>query len=368
VVTRSPDFPLVPRPGPRPAPAATSPPEPGRPGAGDESESTGTVLVAGAANLALAAAKAVAGVVSGSSALLAEAAHSLADTLNEVFLLTALRRSDRPPDRRHHFGYGKERYFWALLAAVGIFVLGGGFAIRQGLEKILSDEAEAGGFLLAYAVLAVAFVTEGVSWLKAVRQLRREAGARRRDPVEHVVTSADPTVKTVAFEDSAALVGVVLAAAGIGLHQATGSALWDGLASVAIGVLLIGVAYALGRDNMARLVGTSAGREVHTALVREIESFPEVDHVVELLTMRLGPEELIAAARVDLADGIDGDEVEQVSDAIDRRLRERVPQARHVFLDPTAREEPGDDDSRASGPHASGAEQVADADTRPGDG
>ncbi|MGH8869778.1 MAG: cation diffusion facilitator family transporter [Actinomycetes bacterium] len=317
--------------------------EPGEEG-GRRSESAGTVLIAGGANLVLAVAKAVAGVMSGSSALLAESAHSLADTMNELFLLTALRRSERPADHRHHFGYGKERYFWALLAAVGIFVLGGGFAIRQGVEAILDGSGAPGGFLVAYVVLGVAFVAEGASLLKAIRQIRREAAAGRRGPVEHVVTTPDPTVKTVAFEDSAALAGVVLATAGVGLHQLTGSAVWDGAASVAIGVLLIGVAYVLGRDNMARLVGTSAGPEVHEAIRQEIESFDEVDRVVELLTMRLGPDEVIAAAKVDLADGIDGDDVEQVSDEIDRRLAERVPQAKHVFLDPTARNEPGDDE------------------------
>jgi cation diffusion facilitator family transporter len=307
------------------------------------SESIGTVLVAGASNLTLAVAKGVAGVLGGSSAMLAEAAHSVADTLNEVFLLTAIRRSERPPDPEHPFGYGKERYFWALLAAVGIFVLGGGFAIGQGIDKIYAGGGGSGGFTLSYLVLAIALVTEGASWAKAARQLRREAAAGQRGPVEHVVETPDPTVRTVALEDSAALVGVLIAAAGVGLHQLTGSAVYDGAASIAIGLLLIGVAYVLGRDNMYRLVGASVDPETHRRIRHEIELFDEVDRVVELLTMRLGPDELIAAAKVDLADGVAAQDVEAVSDEIDRRLRDRVPQARHGYLDPTARKTPGDD-------------------------
>jgi cation diffusion facilitator family transporter len=138
-------------------------------------ESTGTVLLAGAANLAIAVAKAVAGLMSGSTALLAEAAHSVADTLNQVFLLTALRRSRKPADARHPFGYGMERYFWSLLAAVGIFVLGAGFSIAEGIRAVLRPEPIA-ALVIAYSVLAVSFVFETISWLRAVRQVRRERG------------------------------------------------------------------------------------------------------------------------------------------------------------------------------------------------
>ena len=213
--------------------------------------SFGTVLLAGGANLAIAIAKIVAGAVTGSSAMLAEGAHSVADTVNQLFLLTALSRSKKPADAQHPFGYGMERYFWSLLAAVGIFVLGAGFSVYEGIHSLLHPEPVVDP-LVAYVVLGVSFLFEGASWLKALLQLRREAGERQVDLVRHVVTTPDPTVKTVAFEDTAALIGIVLAAAGITLHLLTGSGVWDGIASILIGVLLVGVAISLGSHEQAQ--------------------------------------------------------------------------------------------------------------------
>src|SRR3954469_19267458 len=205
----------------------------------DKDGSFGTVLVAGGANLAIAVAKLVAGALTGSSALLAEGGHSVGDTVNQLFLLTALTRSKKPADVQHPFGYGMERYFWSLLAAVGIFVLGAGFSVYQGIHALLHP-APVDELLVAYVVLGVSFLFEGTSWVKALVQLRREAGDRQVGLFQHVFTTPDPTVKTVAFEDTAALVGILVAAVGITLHATTGAGLWDGLASIAIGVLLVG--------------------------------------------------------------------------------------------------------------------------------
>ena len=192
-------------------------------------ESTGTVLLAGLSNLAIAIAKTIGGLISGSTAMLAEAAHSVADTLNQVFLMAALKRSKKPADIQHPFGYGMERYFWSLLAAVGIFVLGAGYSIYEGIKAILHPE-ELTSLLVAYVVLAISFVFEGVSWLKAVRQVRGEAKEQGRDTLEHLRTTPDPTAKTVAFEDTAALIGIALAALGVTLHAVTGQGFWDGAA------------------------------------------------------------------------------------------------------------------------------------------
>ena len=155
---------------------------------GDESggdESTATVLLAGGANLAIAIAKLAGGLVSGSTAMLAEAAHSFADTLNQVFLMAALKRSKKPADALHPFGYGMERYFWSLIAAVGIFVLGAGYSIFEGIKAVLQPE-ELGSLLIAYVVLGVSFLFEGASWLKAVRQLSGEAEEQGRGFFEHL--------------------------------------------------------------------------------------------------------------------------------------------------------------------------------------
>ena len=160
-------------------------------------QSTGTVLLAGAANLSVAAAKLVGGLLSGSAAMLAEGAHSIADTLNQAFLLTALKRSRKPPDTRHPFGYGKERYFWSMLAAVGIFVLGAGFSVLEGVESILHPEPLT-SLVVVYSVLGASFVFEGVSWLKALRQLRSEATESSEGTVDHLGTTAEPAAKTVA--------------------------------------------------------------------------------------------------------------------------------------------------------------------------
>jgi cation diffusion facilitator family transporter len=293
-----------------------------------------TVVIAGLANIAIAIAKTFAGVVSGSSAMLAEAAHSYADTLNQVFLLTAIKRSAKPADARHPFGYGMERYFWSLLAAVGILVLGAGFSVYQGIEAII-HRPEIGSMAITYAVLAISLLFEGVSWTRALLQVRRQAHQEGVDTLEHIRDVDDPTLKTVVFEDSAALVGIVLAAIGVTLHHLTGDALWDGAASIAIGLLLIAVAFALGRENKAMLLGQSVDESTRNEIRAEIQSSPGIDEVVEVLTMRLAPDELLVAARVDIEDDESGDALEQHAEEVDRRLRARFPEIRHVFLDPT---------------------------------
>jgi cation diffusion facilitator family transporter len=302
--------------------------------ADEHDESTGTVLLAGGANLAIAIAKLVGGLVSGSAAMLAEAAHSFADTLNQVFLLTALRRSRKPADAQHPFGYGMERYFWSLLAAVGIFVLGAGYSIMEGVRAVLEPE-ELGSLTITYVVLAASFVFEGVSWLKAVRQLGREADERGRGFFHHLRVTPDPTAKTVAFEDTAALVGIVLAALGIFLHSTTGQGYWDGLASISIGLLLVGVAWSLGQQNKSALIGQALPESTQAELRQIIHESPGIDSVVELMTMRMAPDEVIVAARVDLDDTATVDELEQAADEVERRLMEQHPEVRHVFLDPT---------------------------------
>ena len=302
-----------------------------------EDESTGTVIVAFVANLAIAAAKITAGLIGGSSAMLAEGAHSVADTTNQVFLLVSLRLGRKEADDTHPFGYGKERFFWSLLAAVGIFVSGAAFSIYEGVHGLLSGESEVAGYLLSYAVLGVSFLAEGTSWLTAVRQLRGEAEEAGRGMLEHVRLSSDPTVKTVFSEDTAALVGLVLAAAGLGLHQLTGNAYWDAGAAIAIGVLLAVVAYVLGRDTKELLIGEAAPAEARQALRRELAEFDDVDRVIEIRTMLVGPSTLLVAARIDVDDSLAAADVEDLCDRIERELKERHPQLSEVYLAVTHR-------------------------------
>ncbi len=293
-----------------------------------------TVLTAGAANLVIALCKLVAGLVSGSSAMLAESAHSVADTVNQVFLLTSLRTGARPADAEHPFGYGQERYFWSLLAAVGIFVAGAGFSIFDGVLAITSGE-RSGSTGIAYVVLAISFIAEGTSLTRAARQMSGEARQRRRPLFDHVRRSPDTTVKAALFEDAAALAGLMLAAAGLSLEAVTGSPVWDGSASIAIGLLLVVVAYRLGRDSRDGLIGHAIDPDEQRMIADEIRSTPGIDNVVELRTMHLGPESVIVAARVAFSDDISADRAEDIAGDIDRRLGERMSVMPHVFIDPT---------------------------------
>jgi cation diffusion facilitator family transporter len=292
-----------------------------------------TVIIAGAANILVGLVKLVAGIMSGSSAMLAEAAHSAADTLDQVFLLTSLHQADRPADRDHPFGHGQERYFWSLLAAFGIFVAGGGFSIFEGLLSLSSKHNESP--LVAYVALAVAFVAEGTSFARAFWQVRGEARRRHKEILDHVESSPDITVKVALFEDSVAVVGLIFAALGVGLRQLTGSPAWDGGASIAIGVLLVAVAVKLGMDSKELLIGRAASPEMERLIREEIESRPGVDALLELRTMHMGPDSIIVGARVALADELGADQAEDLADEIDRRLSEKLPVQPHVFIDPT---------------------------------
>ncbi|RJL35390.1 cation diffusion facilitator family transporter [Bailinhaonella thermotolerans] len=294
-----------------------------------------TVLVAGGANLAIACAKAVAGAISGSGAMLSEAAHSVADTLTEVLLLMALRRGSRKGDRRHPFGYGREGYFWAFLAALATFVLGAGFSITHGVHTVRDGE-ELGSFGVSYLVIAASLVLEGISWVRAYRQASSAAKRWRANLFRFVRLSADTPLKAVLFEDTAALIGLLLAAGGLGLSQLTGNPMWDGLASILIGVLLLVVAITLGRDNISFLIGRSLPREMEHAIAEELESIPEIRSVVLLYTSVLSPTAAMVAAKVDFADCFTAAQIEAAASEAERRLREAIPLIRYVFLDPTS--------------------------------
>ncbi|WP_222194584.1 cation diffusion facilitator family transporter [Modestobacter italicus] len=321
--------------------------EGGGSGGGSGGESTGTVVLAGAVNLAIAAAKLAGGLVSHSSAMLSEAAHSLADTVTEVLLFVALKRGNKAADARHPFGYGRETYFWAFLASLCTFAVGAGFSVYQGVETIREGE-EQGSPTISYVVLAVSFVLEAGSLLKAVRQVRREARSRGISPRRYLRGTTDTTLKAVTFEDSAALVGLVLAGLGLFLEQVTGDPLWDGLSAILIGVVLIAVAWSLARANVSLLIGQSVPDAVREQLRAEIAGLDQVDAVPFLLTSVIGPGQLIVSAKVDFADTATVADIERASDEAERRLVARHGGVRYVFLDPT----PGNGRAQAASPPA----------------
>ncbi|MEU3063768.1 cation diffusion facilitator family transporter [Streptomyces subrutilus] len=313
-----------------------------------------TVWVALGANLAICVAKGVGGVIAGSPALLSEAAHSVADSLNEVFLLASVKRSRRPADERHPFGYGKERFFWSLLAAVGIFVTGGCFSVFQGIEALRSGGSETHeGYLIGLAVLFVALLAEGASLLRAVRQVRGAAQSAGRSTADEIKQVGDPALRTVLAEDSTACAGVLLAMAGMALHMVTGEVVYEAGASILIGVLLVYVAYTLGKGARAQLIGEAADpgmqREVRELLAEQ----PEIDSVTALLTMRLGPDAVLLAAGIDLTAGYDSETVEDAMVRIRAELKERWPELDQVFLDVTdaaAARRTAAHEGRAAGP------------------
>ncbi|GAA1979717.1 cation diffusion facilitator family transporter [Amycolatopsis minnesotensis] len=303
-------------------------------------ESTLTVVLAGGVNLAIAIMKLVAGVITGSGAMLSEAAHSVADTITEVLLLTALRRSDRPADRVHPFGYGKERYFWSLLAAVSIFASGAMFSFYEGFSTIFGEPEEQTAPIVGYLVLALAFAMESVSWVQAVRQVRRESAAARQTLGEYLRLIDDPAPKTVLFEDSAALVGLVIAFAGLGLHQLTGSAAWDGAASIAIGLLLAVVAYLLGRTNRGLLIGRQADPRLVRGIGGAIIATPEIEALVDLQTMLMGTDQVLVCTRVDFDDSLGASDVEHVCVRLAAELVEKFNDVTEVFIEPVPRNDP----------------------------
>jgi cation diffusion facilitator family transporter len=298
------------------------------------SASRKTVMVALVANAAVAVAKLVGGVLSGSAAMLAEAAHSIADTTNQGFLLVSIALAVREPTPEQPFGYGRMRFLWTFMAAVGMFLAGATFAVGYGVYE-LSSGPNTGGYIAAYITLAFSAVAEGSSWARAIRQTRTEARELHLPLLRYVRETRDPNVKMVLFEDTAAMVGIGIALAGILIDQLTGSSVFDPAASIAIGLLLIAVATWMAHDTSELLVGASARPDERAAIERALEEFEQIDEVIEVLTMVLGPNSLLVAARVDFADGLDDDDVENASEQIECRLREIVPDVTEVFLDAT---------------------------------
>jgi cation diffusion facilitator family transporter len=271
---------------------------PGSGGSG-ESESALTVLVAFAANILVASAKSVAAAVTGSASMLAEAAHSWADAGNEVFLLIANRRSRRPPDSAHPLGHGREAYVWSLFAALGLFVAGAAVSVTHGVQELIHPEPAA-DFVVGYVVLAVSFVLESVSLAQSMRQIKREAAAWHRDLIEHVLATSDPTLRAVFAEDAAALIGLVLAAAGLAGHQVTGSAIPDAIGSILVGALLAVVAVVLINRNRWFLIGQEADPRVRSATLQALLDAPEVARVTYLRLEIVGPRMVSVIGDVDL--------------------------------------------------------------------
>jgi cation diffusion facilitator family transporter len=292
-----------------------------------------SILVAFAANVAIAVAKGVAAALTGSSALFAETLHTVADAGNEVLLWIAVRRSNRPADAEHPLGYGPERYYWALLAAVGMFVVGGAISIYDGIRSLV-DPPELAEFWVGVTVLLIALTLDSVSRVVASRSLGREAASRGISTRELLSESADPTLTTVYLEDTVDVLGAALALAALVAHRLTGWEWPDAVATIAIGCLLTWVAVRLTRRNRSLLSNQAVPARYATRLRERIGAEPGIADVVELEAVYLGPRSVLAAAVVRVDPGLDAEGAARVLTSARERIHAELDVIERIYLTP----------------------------------
>lgn len=294
-------------------------------------ESPRAVLAALGANLGIAATKFVAFVITGSASMLAESVHSVADSGNQVLLLIGRTRATREETREHQFGYGAERYVYAFIVAVVLFVVGAAFSLYEGISRIMHPE-DVVSPAVAFAVLAVAIALEALSFRTALRQSKLLRG--RVSLPSFIRGAKSPEIPTVLLEDSAALAGLGFALCAVILTTVTGDGRWDGAGSIAIGLLLGCVAAVLAVEIKSLLIGESASPEVQRAIVEAIENGPQFERVIHLRTLHIGPESLLVAAKVAVLPGQVAESIVTGINEAERRIRAAVPMAGLIFLEP----------------------------------
>jgi len=297
-----------------------------------------TVIIAFGANLLVAIGKTIAALLTGSASMVAESAHSWADTGNEIFLLIAERRSGRKPDARHPLGYGKDAYIWSMFAAFGLFTAGAVVSIQHGIQELIDPEP-ADNYLIAYVVLAGSFVLEGVSFVQAFRQSRDSARKRNRSVLRQVLTGSNPTVRAVFFEDAAALAGLIIAFLGVLLHQLTGSPIFDAAGSIAVGLLLGVVAIILINRNRQFLLGQAVDDDIRDLALDRLRDLPEIERVTYLHLEFIGPERLYLVAAVDLVGNSREDDVALTLRRLENSIEGEVEYLAEVVLTLSASDE-----------------------------
>jgi len=293
-------------------------------------ESTKVIYAAIAANLAIAATKFTAAAFTGSSAMVSEGIHSLVDTGNGGLMLLGVHQSRKPADERHPFGYGKELYFWTLIVAIVIFAVGGGVSAYEGLLHVIHPKPFENP-LLNYIVLGVAFVFEGYSFLVAYKTFQLEKG--EQGIWESIETSKDPTTYTVLFEDSAALLGLVVAFVGVLLAHKLNNPYFDGIASIMIGIILAVVAVLLAYESKGLLVGEAVDPATLKNIRRIAESDPRVEKVKSALTMHFGPETVLLAMDLQFRKNLSAAEVENSIDVLEDKIRKQHEEVKHIFIE-----------------------------------
>jgi cation diffusion facilitator family transporter len=281
-------------------------------------------------NSAIAVTKFGAAAFTGSSAMFSEAVHSVVDTGNQILLLYGIRRSGREPDDQHPFGYGMELYFWAFVVAILIFAGGAGISFYEGLHKIQTPEPLTSAYV-NYIVLGLAILFEAGAWWVAFRAFRATKG--RRSYFAAVRQSKDPAVFTVLFEDTAAMLGLVVALVGIWLGELLGMPVLDGVASIGIGLILAATAIFLAYECKGLLIGESVSPEVRRGIEAIIKEQPGIERINEQRSMHLGPEDVLLNLSLDFASGLSADQLEAAIAAIERQIKSRYPQVKRVFIE-----------------------------------
>ena len=283
-----------------------------------------------AGNGLIAVAKIIATVVTGSSAMLSEAVHSIVDTGNQALLLWGIKRSSKPADERHPFGYGMELYFWTFVVAILIFAIGAGVSLYEGFSKI-NNPQQVKYIYINYIVLGFAMIFEGGAWIVAFREFRKRKG--KLGYLKAMQVSKDPTVFTVLFEDSAAMLGLFAAFIGLLLTQWLGNPVYDALASIVIGLILSFTAMLLAYESKGLLIGEAASREVVSSIIDIVKGKSEILSINEILTMHMGPEDVLLNISLDFHDNISSGEVEKTITQLEIQIKKKHPEIARIFIE-----------------------------------
>ncbi len=288
------------------------------------------IFAALAGNTLISITKFVAAAFTGSSAMLSEGIHSLVDTGNQFLLLYGMKQAAKPADENFPFGHGKEIYFWSFIVAILIFALGGGISIYEGIRH-LSHPEPISNPIINYIVLGLALLFEGSAWFFAFREFSRVKG--KWGYIEAIHRAKDPSIFVVLFEDSAAMLGLLVAFIGVALSQYTGLLIFDGIASIIIGFILVGTSIWLAYETKGLLIGESASQSTIKGVREILSSEASIQHVNEVLTMHMGPDFILANISVDFADSKTADEIEKIVAIIDRNIKQAYPQIKRVFIE-----------------------------------
>jgi cation diffusion facilitator family transporter len=288
------------------------------------------IYAALAGNTLIAITKFIAGGITGSSAMISEGIHSLVDTGNQGLLLYGMRKAKKPADERFPFGHGKEIYFWSFIVAILVFALGAGISIYEGIHHILHPRPITDAFI-NYIVLGLAILFEGAAWFFALNEFTKAKG--KWGYIEAVQRGKDPTMFVVLFEDSAAMLGLLVALGGITLGELTGILYFDGIASILIGLILAGTAAWLAYETKGLLIGESANRKVVDGIRSIVLNSGPVNHVNEVLTMHMGPDYILVNISVDFANNTVADDIEKAIDILDQEIKQQFPNVKRVFIE-----------------------------------